>query len=849
MADTFEIDGMDAAETSAASTALTKGFEDPRGEFPRPEQWYKPSDSNAKASVKIGGGDPNIDVAKYIEENITDSTYGDVSTKRTKAGHILQFDDTGNGERIVLMHANGTGIEMMADGTMKMRTEQNMITSVAGTSVLIVEGDLQISAGNVTVDATGDLDMNVSGDYNLTVGGNKREEIIGSNREKISGNQGTVVTGNSSHTVVGTKTNSTLGDFNNIVKGGYANTVEGNYTLFGHDTATITSEVEIAISSYDIKMAATDVAIFAAGGTIGGTEMIYYGSNAIFSEGVKSAGVTATTGMTAPTFHGDLKGKASTAALADKATGASTAGAIGAAGTAGSITDTATTAADEASSAEPTFEIVDDYLENSNKGVRKVVIDKGDFIKDKIDLTAVTGGISSAPINIKDIRQILKDPANDNNAILQQYLIGNGLLSDEYFKKIPSGFNRSTNLATEFIPSSFAGDAGRNRTFLKQQRAKIQFKPDFKYDPMRNKVPDILGENYSGKKTLAITSKTLVCHGTPISKFCVRHTLNHISEEDRFEVARNLLMQSEVIKLKRNAEEFEKYRLVVAEGIYKKGPNEKLTIGSTLDLAQKGRAIVYELYDDKNVNYPEVAYDFAEYLMRHLFAYEKIILNYDTIAPTGARAYQKQHVQIIVVMPEVDEDYKGIGNRDQIQTLFNNKVLSRTDLVEVGVNAPGELVNVPIGDSPVVRYLFGAHTIRDKKLVSRFENALADAAVSVGIETVNITSGKQPGTRGLRVKNSSTRHDTGLAADLTLSFRGKLLNFKEVEGTSYKLDQAKATEFIKAAIARGILGGGSGVGYMGANVMHLDMIGSKTGEKIVWNSDEWFSSAFGITSA
>jgi len=31
--------------------------------------------------------------------------------------------------------------------------------------------------------------------------------------------------------------------------------------------------------------------------------------------------------------------------------------------------------------------------------------------------------------------------------------------------------------------------------------------------------------------------------------------------------------------------------------------------------------------------------------------------------------------------------------------------------------------------------------------------------------------------------------------------------------------------------------------------MHLDMIGSKTGEKIVWNSDEWFSSAFGITSA
>ena len=235
--------------------------------------------------------------------------------------------------------------------------------------------------------------------------------------------------------------------------------------------------------------------------------------------------------------------------------------------------------------------------------------------------------------------------------------------------------------------------------------------------------------------------------------------------------------------------------------------------------------------------------------MRHLFAYEKIILSYDTIQPTGTRNHEKAHVQIIVIMPEVDEDYKSLGNRDLIETHYNNKVLSKTDLVEVGMNAPGELPNVPISTSPVVRYLFGAHTIRDKKVLVKLENALADAAVEVGIESVNIISGRQPGTRGLRVKNSSTRHDTGLAADLTLTFRGRVLNFKEVEGTSYRQDQSKATEFIKAAIARGILGGGSGIGYMGPNVMHLDMIGSKTGEKIVWNSDEWFSSAFGITSA
>ena len=179
---------------------------DPQGEYPKPEYQFQSSIGYEDEQLSIGGGDPDIDIADIMATTTQNSSdYTEASVKRTKSGHVLIFDDAGGEERILLKHKNGTGIEMRQDGTMIMRAENNVITSVGGSSVFMIEGDLKVSCKNVEVDATGDLDMRVAGDYNLTVGGDKKETITGSVVETISKNKASTISVNESDIILGTR--------------------------------------------------------------------------------------------------------------------------------------------------------------------------------------------------------------------------------------------------------------------------------------------------------------------------------------------------------------------------------------------------------------------------------------------------------------------------------------------------------------------------------------------------------------------------------------------------------------------------------------------------------------------
>ena len=85
--------------------------------------------------------------------------------------------------------------------------------------------------------------------------------------------------------------------------------------MSGKGKALFTSMTNVGISSPDINIGAADLSILAAGGTIGGENIInyaknYYGTSATFTAGVTANGVTSSSGITAPTFHGDLQGTA-----------------------------------------------------------------------------------------------------------------------------------------------------------------------------------------------------------------------------------------------------------------------------------------------------------------------------------------------------------------------------------------------------------------------------------------------------------------------------------------------------------------------------------------------------------
>jgi hypothetical protein len=772
---------------------------------------------------------------------------------------------------------------------MIMRTETNMITSVGGTGVLIIDGDLKVSCKNVELDATGDMDLRVKGDYNVSVDGNKTERIKGTSRKYITGNKSTTTTGNVNNTTVGTVTNTILGNATNIIKGYYNNIIGGTYSMAVKGFSRFTSQTEVAISSGNINMAAADLSIFGAAGTIGGANVTHYGKNyfgnsAVFTGGLRADGITSSrdssdgvlvmNGMTAATFTGDLTGTADKSIITSKQDFAENLIVRTVDGAASIYTNvnTATSIADSDGTEEPTAALMATALKYSLYGTRTVSIDEGDGYKNKIDLHQLTGGITNTQLTTRQIRAKLKDPNNAKNAKFITYLESNELIAKDFSTdKVPPGIGRSYDGAVSYTANKQdIGISTKFVTYLRGKRQQKKFIPDTRFNPMRifgdPKKLGISNTDVLAKKVEIVNNgKFLLGIGLPISTFLLGGVAFRDvtpSVEENLAVVRQLLLQAEVIKFKKGTDQFKDQSLTVTEGIYKKYTvaGGLPTSGESLDntsipfLAQTGKAITYELHDTYNKQSSEISFDFARRLADSLFGYDKIILNYDTIEE------DKLNIGIIVVMPEVDEDYNPSNPmKYELETRYNNEVLSGDDLIEVVTLEPSKSTPKEIATtSSMIKYAFNKDTIRDRKVNEELEKVLSDAAITVGIDYVEIYSGKQPGTDNRRV--GSTRHNTGLAADVRLIFNGKPLNSAKAR------ERAIMTQFVKAAIVNGILAGGHGPEqdpkYMDNFGMHLDMLGGFIGghrgntdfhgynKKLQrpWKSDEWFLSAFGFDS-
>ncbi|MDA7494716.1 hypothetical protein N8455_00080 [Candidatus Gracilibacteria bacterium] len=668
------------------SSTNTDNRGDPRGEYPNFDYFFRSSIETGDYQLHLGGGDPTIDIADIMATTKRNSSNcKNASVKRTKSGHVFMFDDAGGQERIILKHKNGTGIEMRQDGTMIMRAENNTITSVGGSSVFMIEGDLKVSCKNLEVDATGDLDMRVAGDYNLTVGGDKKETITGSVVETISKNKASTVSGNESDIILGTRTNTTLGNHNNIIKGNYDNTVAGDYEMSGKGKALFTSMTNVGISSPDINIGAADLTVIGAGGTIGGDHMQMYTRNlraggTVYADASfvsPKAEIRRIEGSAAhyTTFHGDLNGTAQNAVVGgtDTDPGSSHGFSI--------INATATdidnniiaTKKPTADSDTSTTMSMSSYLIKGNYGVQQVLIDEGDYIKDKINIGPNTGFITEKPLTIKEIRTKLKDEAHNTNSDFINTLYANGDISSAYLKKIPPSISRSFDGEVNYIPHENIGSKTSNIALIKGSPQVQPILPDSRFNPMALEAPI----------PRSINLKTLLGVGIPLSTFCIRTTLGHLPTlEERLALARQLLLQAEVIKYKKLSDQFKDYQLVVAEGVYKATAGETLTSGSVPFLAQTGRAITYEMYDENNISSSEVLFNFATRLATNLFAYDKITLGYDKLDPNPGAG---MNGQITVTMPEVDKDYNIIGAAQplkKLETRFNNQVMSNTDLVQ-----------------------------------------------------------------------------------------------------------------------------------------------------------------------
>jgi hypothetical protein len=191
-----------------------------------------------------------------------------------------------------------------------------------------------------------------------------------------------------------------------------------------------------------------------------------------------------------------------------------------------------------------------------------------------------------------------------------------------------------------------------------------------------------VANEYNPEFQSKITNKTKLAIGVTMAKFLGGYgsasNMNHISDDnERMKIAKQFSMQANAMrKIMTNQAKFNEYRLVVAEGLYKKSQNETIEPDSINGLKSKGRAVVYELRDLNGQIAHEKTFDLATYWKDNL-DFEKMILSYDSYNPDRSIVSQ-----IILVMPEIIPGWT-VSYKNEIQTMYNNNVQTNGELVEI----------------------------------------------------------------------------------------------------------------------------------------------------------------------
>ncbi len=193
------LDADGVASTGINGSGTFQGFSDPTGKYPL---YTKEADTNRLASgtnldntvitKKEATRTVNVPIANggiWEQAQVPyNATYPYNHVQQTESGHIFEFDDTPQAERIHLYHRTGTFFEIDANGTRVNKIvgdnyeimERNGNVYVKGALNVTVDGAYNLKTNNaLNIEVSGsaiiniynDADINVSGNTNLSVGG------------------------------------------------------------------------------------------------------------------------------------------------------------------------------------------------------------------------------------------------------------------------------------------------------------------------------------------------------------------------------------------------------------------------------------------------------------------------------------------------------------------------------------------------------------------------------------------------------------------------------------------------------------------------------------------------------
>ena len=671
----INLDDIEKAIGSAVSTTGRNpdGFYDPKG--PMPSREYSTLQNTNKSArgieeneLEIGGGD--VDVSLDLQD-FPPSENPKNQVRETESGHVTEMDDTPGRERILFKHRTGAGIDMRPDGDIIINTRRNMIRISAADEKVIIEGDGDIVYhGNLNMRVDGNYNLNVGGDYNVTVGGDHSEDIKGGYRQDINKNFQSLINRNVTQQITGNESRLVHGSYLQNIKGTYSTSINDSAEYLSSGIMRFTSQEELDYSSPSINMGTRSLLIAGDSGTVGGENIVYYGHTAhiprVNSTSVHASNsVHASVGMEAPTFNGNLSGNASTAGTAGTA-------ALGPAGGSAQATVSLTPATNK-DTVQPNSTEITGLIHSGEIGIREISIDPGSILKNQINRTIDYNNVSERSLSTPEIRSKLRDPLNQQNLQFVSTCIVDNVLSASYSNATPDDIGRI--ISNESTPRR----VGSKATFGKFVGAEIK--------RFKGTAPNItetlsVDPQYDPRLLNNIDSKTELQKGVRVAKFLGGYahptTFDHVNTlDERKLICKHLVPHANLMReIMFDNNQFIDYRLIVAEGVYRKDETETLTDNSINDLKSKGRAVVYELRNANGQIDLNKTFELATW-WKDSVKFQKMILDYDTY-----NLNDQLNVQIIVIMPEFkDIDYTTTYD-NEIETRFNNFVQSTDELIE-----------------------------------------------------------------------------------------------------------------------------------------------------------------------
>ena len=433
------------------------GMQNASGDLPKRDYNYGTSINKVAVGTQInklytGGGDIGVPL-NIAPQRPSQYPFNDVN--ETPSGHVVEYDDTPGGERILIKHRQGAGVEMRADGSVVISAVNNKVEVTGGDQTVIVEGNGNlIYNGNLNLKVTGDFNVDVGGNYNMNVAGNKVENIKRNHKTVVTENSHYITKGTKNTKTVGTHTDIMLSDNNQIVNGNQQNIVEGNVDIFSEEKIFISGKEQFAVSAKVANIAAAkQISVFGQKGVIGGKEVDFTGKAYYGSKGEVEAASNAI-------FYGTFKGVATEAIRsvnADKAKFAEVSDlthsqSYGEAATSGSLVgDTATlhslSQEDISGSNLPiTPDLVVDHTLNGSYAIQTVVVDADDVLKKSLDLEDKYQLVFKTTPTMQEIRSAFRN--QDTRDTVSETLITEGRLNPDYKSIVPPAIGRTVGKAT-----------------------------------------------------------------------------------------------------------------------------------------------------------------------------------------------------------------------------------------------------------------------------------------------------------------------------------------------------------------------------------------------------------------